>query len=135
MPIITWSDSLSVQVKEFDGQHQKLVQLLNDVYDAVTAKKSNETLKKVIGELIEYTKYHFSTEEKYMDTYDYPQRSEHIQEHTDLTNQVLDFHNKFIAGKAVVDLLLMNFLKDWLTKHILGSDKKYGLYLNTKGVS
>jgi len=28
----------------------------------------------------------------------------------------------------------MNFLKDWLTKHILAVDKKYGAFFNSKGV-
>ncbi|MEO5357154.1 MAG: bacteriohemerythrin [Nitrospirae bacterium YQR-1] len=135
MSLVTWSESLSVHVKEFDGQHQKLVQLLNDVYDAVAAKKGNDVLRKVLGDLIDYTKYHFETEEKYMDTYGYPEGLKHKQEHKDLTDKVLDFHGKFVAGKAIVDILVMNFLQEWLVKHILDSDKKYGLYLNTKGVS
>jgi hypothetical protein len=29
---------------------------------------------------------------------------------------------------------VMEFLKDWLGKHILGSDKKYGPFLNAQGV-
>jgi hemerythrin len=28
----------------------------------------------------------------------------------------------------------MDFLKDWLCKHILESDKRYGPFLNAKGV-
>jgi len=28
----------------------------------------------------------------------------------------------------------MVFLKDWLFQHILGSDKKYGPYLNERGI-
>jgi len=29
---------------------------------------------------------------------------------------------------------VMEFLKDWLEKHILGTDRKYGPFLNDKGV-
>lgn len=29
---------------------------------------------------------------------------------------------------------LMTFLKDWLNNHILGTDKKYVAFLNSKGV-
>ena len=30
---------------------------------------------------------------------------------------------------------VMNFLKDWLSNHIQTSDKKYGPFLNSKGVA
>ncbi|MBF0344478.1 MAG: hemerythrin family protein [Nitrospirae bacterium] len=135
MPLITWSDSLSVHIKEVDSQHQRLVQLVNDVFDAVNAKKGNDILKKVLNELIDYTKYHFATEERLMNAHDYPERVKHKEEHDDLTKQVLDFQKKFKEGKAMLDILLMNFLKEWLIKHIIGSDKKFGPYLNSKGVS
>jgi len=29
---------------------------------------------------------------------------------------------------------ITNFFKDWLQKHILGTDQKYAPYLKTKGV-
>jgi hemerythrin len=29
----------------------------------------------------------------------------------------------------------MNFLKDWLSNHIMNSDKKYGPFLTGKGVA
>jgi hemerythrin len=29
---------------------------------------------------------------------------------------------------------VLNFLKGWLVKHIQGTDKKYGPFLNAKGV-
>ena len=33
-----------------------------------------------------------------------------------------------------ISIEVMNFLKDWLSNHILGSDKRYGPFLNGKGL-
>ncbi|MBF0565357.1 MAG: bacteriohemerythrin [Nitrospirae bacterium] len=135
MPLVTWTDNLSVHIKEIDTQHQKLVKLINDLFDAVTAKKGKDVLTKVLNELVDYTRYHFTAEEKLMATHNYPDLAKHKPEHEELTRKVLDFQKQFNEGKAMIDLLLMNFLKDWLVKHILGTDKKYSSYLNGKGVS
>jgi hemerythrin len=35
----------------------------------------------------------------------------------------------------MVTVTVMSFLKDWLVKHIQGEDKKYGVFLNKKGIS
>ena len=37
-------------------------------------------------------------------------------------------------GKLTVSIDVMNFLKDWLDKHIMGTDKKYAPYMHSKGV-
>lgn len=135
MALITWSDSLSVQIKEFDEHHKKLVKLLNTLYDAVLVRKGSSLIEPVIGELIDYTKYHFAAEEKVMQNHSFPWFPGHKSEHDDLTAKVLEFQEKFKEGKAMIDLSLLNFLKDWLIKHIMGTDKKYSTFLKEKGLS
>ncbi|MBF0519969.1 MAG: hemerythrin family protein [Nitrospirae bacterium] len=134
MSLITWNDNLSVRVKELDDQHKRLIALINDLFDAVTARKGKDVLGAVLTELIEYTKYHFGNEERLFAANGYPQAIAHKQEHDDLTQKVISFDAQFKAGRAMVDLLLMNFLKDWLTKHIVGTDKQYSAFLNEKGI-
>ena len=41
MSIIQWDESLSVKVKEIDAQHQKLINLLNELFDAMRVGKVN----------------------------------------------------------------------------------------------
>jgi hemerythrin len=59
----------------------------------------------------------------------------HKAEHDALTKQVLQFQADFQSGRAVVSIQLLDFLKDWLTKHINGSDKKYAPALRDKAVA
>jgi hemerythrin len=47
---------------------------------------------------------------------------------------VLDIQKQYQDGKINITMETMKFLEDWVAKHIMGTDKKYGPYLNGKGV-
>ena len=134
MPIIAWTEAYSVKIKSIDDQHKKLIDLSNQLHDAMSAGKGRETVGQTLGGLIEYTRTHFAFEEKLMTVQAYPAAPQHKAEHESLTRQVVELQGKFLTGQATVTLEVMKFLKDWLTNHILSVDKKFGAYLNTKGV-
>jgi len=133
-PLIKWAYGMSVNVKEFDAHHKKLVEMLNNLYAAMNAQHGNDVIGKILNELIDYTQYHFAAEEKLFDTYDYPGKQKQKQAHDNFAQKLLEFQEKFNTGNAVVDVLLMNFLKSWLTTHIMGDDKEYSLFFNRKGI-
>jgi len=135
MSLIVWHDGLSVQMKEFDIQHRELVRLINDLHDAMAQRKGSELLGKVLGSLVDYTKKHFAAEEKLMQQHSYPGYLSHKMEHDTLTRKALEIKTKFDSGKMVMSVELMNFLKDWLTKHIMGLDKKYSAFFTSKGIA
>jgi hemerythrin len=135
MALMEWSPAFSVKVKKFDDQHKKLVELVNQLHDAMRSGQGNAMLGVVLQQLISYTANHFSEEEKVMAANGYPDLAAHKVEHEKLVTQVLDLQKKFQAGSSMLTITVMNFLKDWLTNHIQGVDKKYGAFLNGKGVS
>lgn len=134
MPIIFWSDNLSVNVAEMDRQHKKLVDLINELFDAMSAGRGKEVMGKILEDLTEYTKTHFASEERLMQTHEYPELPTQKSEHTALTRQVMELQEKFEGGSISITLETMKFLKDWLQNHIMQNDKKYGPYLNSKGI-
>lgn len=135
MPLMTWTDKLSVGVNVIDDDHKKLVNMVNELYDGITAGKGKEALAKILDELVNYTKIHFDREEQLFAKTGYPAAAAHKKEHDDLTKQVLDVQAKYKNGSvATLSLEVMNFLKNWLVNHIQGSDKKYGPHLNAKGI-
>ncbi len=135
MPLIQWTQSLSVNIKEIDSQHKRLIELINLLHESMRAGKGKDVLGKVLGDLADYTVSHFGTEEGLFQKYGYPEYLRHKREHDELTKQVLALKDKFETGAPVITVELMNFLKDWLNGHILNSDKKYSEFLNSKGVS
>ncbi|MDW8003038.1 MAG: bacteriohemerythrin [Deltaproteobacteria bacterium] len=91
-------------------------------------------LGKVLSELVEYTVYHFSAEEKLLEDHAYPGLAWHRRLHSELTEKTKNLRDRFNSGEYVISIEVMNFLKDWLTNHIGNVDKKYGEFLNAKGV-
>jgi hemerythrin len=135
MALMEWTERMSVGVTQFDNEHKRLVALINELFDAVQAGRGREALGKILDELIEYTKSHFTNEEHLMAKNGYPNLDTHKKEHEALTKQVLDVQRKYHAGAtAMLSMEVMTFLKNWLVKHIQGTDKQYGPFLNAKGV-
>lgn len=81
MSLIDWSDKFSVNVREIDEQHRKLINLINTLHGAMKAGKSVGVIAEVLQELAEYTDYHFSTEGGYMTMHGYPAYHQHKAKH------------------------------------------------------
>lgn len=134
MAIIKWIEEYSVGVKKIDDQHKALVKLLNDLFDAMSVGKANDVLGEIINKMANYAQLHFSTEEKYFDDFDYEFSEEHKNEHRKFIEEVAGFKKGFDAGNIVLSMEVFQFLKNWLTRHILVSDHKYVRYFKEHGL-
>lgn len=130
MAFLEWSDAYSVGVERYDHQHQQLARMLNELHDAMLAGKGSEKLGPILDGLIQYTKTHFHDEENEMARYGYASLKAHVEEHRKLTDQVIDFQTKLKNGQVVLSVPVMQFLKEWLTHHIMETDKQYGPLLS-----
>lgn len=125
MPLLTWSDSLSVNVPDLDAQHQRLIGQINQLHDAMTKGRGQSVLRPLLANVVQYTLLHFGVEEKYMQQIKFPLYNEHRAEHAKLGKTVQDLKQRYEAGQTMLTLEVMSFLSDWLTNHIKGSDQKY----------
>lgn len=136
MPMLTWSIKLSVGVKTFDDDHKKLVGLLNTLFDAMQAGKGRDVLGKILNELVQYTKFHFSREEEQMAKLGYPNLITHRNAHADLMRQLGDIQIKYNSGvSAGLTGEVLNFLNAWLVDHIQVTDQRYGPFFKSKGLA
>ena len=126
-----WQNSYSVGIKLVDEQHMELINLTNKLYASCrTGKQSSiNTFLDVVHDAVDYTGYHFSTEEKIMARVNYPGFPEHKKEHTDFVREVFIRVEEYKAGKSFAPLQFVYFLRDWIVHHIAVSDKKMGDYL------
>lgn len=132
MPLITWNERLSVGYQPIDAEHERLVELINRLHDAMTQGKGRQALGEVLDGMIEYTQTHFASEEAMMLEHEYPGYARQKAEHTALMRKVLELRSQYHTGQTVVTMDVMRFLKDWLVNHIQESDKAAGTYLASR---
>ncbi len=100
------------------------------------AGRGKEVVGPVLKGLIDYTATHFKYEEDLFARTGYADSAAHKKEHADLVRRVLEIQKTYNdKGPSVHTIQVMNFLNDWLTSHIQGSDLKYAPHLKAKGVS
>ena len=125
MPVMKWNETYSVGIEEIDKQHKVLFEMLNNLYEAMREGKGKDILARLLSELIKYTEYHFKTEEALFSKYHYSNAEMHVKEHNELKTKATELYSAVNAGKASVSLEVFNFLKDWVSVHIMQKDMLY----------
>lgn len=111
-----------------DEEHRKLFEIIeaaNDVIHNDFLYDKYDQITNILEELLEYTKYHFTDEEIYMDSIGYEglelQKKAHamfIQKIEDVNlDDVDDNQDDYLMG-------ILDFLLNWLANHILKLDMK-----------
>lgn len=134
MAMFQWDDSLSVGIAEIDKQHRQLVEMISKLNDEMRLGKGKEVLEKILNGMVNYALMHFETEEKYFLKYGYADAENHRQVHHTFVKKVSDFRAQFSNGRIGLTIEVMDFLIEWLQKHIKGEDKKYAPFLIAKGM-
>jgi len=129
--VVQWDNSYSVGVRPIDEQHMELIRLTNNLFNSCMAgqNKITEVFLTTIHEVVEYTLYHFGTEEKLMERINYPHCINHKREHNNFVREVITKVEEFKAGKQRAPLEFVCFLREWVLHHIAVSDKRLGDYL------
>ncbi len=133
MSLFVWDAKYTLNIAELDRQHQKLFALFNDLYDAMQDGHGHEVIDKVLTGVVDYTVYHFETEERLLRQHGYQDEPAHRAEHAKLAAQAKALVLKHRAGEGKVTMVTLKFLCDWLNNHILGSDKKFAPFLVERG--
>lgn len=124
MELIKWTSTYQGGVPEIDLQHQMLIECINKLHDAMMLGQGMQVIHEILDSLIEYTLFHFETEEKWMLDNNYTNISQHRELHSRLTAQVKSFKKELETNGMSNTVRTNNFLKTWLTDHIIGEDIK-----------
>ena len=134
MPILTWSEEYSINVAEVDAQHKKLLEHVSNLHTAVEARIDKEELRLMLEDLVGFTRFHFSTEERLMQEHGLENVEMHHKEHHVLLKHMEDLVDGVSKGNYPTFYSDYDVSNDWFLTHILKFDKKLGEYLNSKGV-
>jgi hemerythrin-like metal-binding protein len=135
MAFMTWTNEMSVGVTAMDDDHKKMIEIINVLHDGIMTGHKKDTLASVLGQLTEYTSFHFAREEELFLKANYLAAPAHKMEHASFVSRLSNLQERFkSAPVAMLDLELMSYLRNWLLTHIQNSDKKYGPRLNANGL-
>ena len=125
--MIQWKDDYCTGIAPIDEQHKELFSIANRIYDLLKndlIPDKYDSIVAIISEPQNYTRYHFKTEEDYMQQINYRRF---------LSQKAA--HNEFLAKMDAIDLgkidnsqnqyliEILDFVLDWLAGHIVKADK------------
>jgi hemerythrin-like metal-binding protein len=120
-------------IEIIDRQHQRLYEVINSLDKKLHAPAPDATsLATTVDSMQQYIRYHFSTEERLLEHYDWPGLREHKL-----------LHEKFIAKTeellrlGAIDVIqalreAFVFLASWIVNHVEGEDQDYAPFLREK---
>lgn len=127
MESFRWDECFLTGLSDVDSQHHHLVNVINRFGDLLAQEQdvSDEAVDMVFGELADYTHYHFSEEEQFMEQVGLDERhlKPHKEAHRNFIDEVVQMHATVKAKRHESGEQVMRFLTHWLAYHILGTDK------------
>jgi hemerythrin-like metal-binding protein len=126
---VAWKPYYSVGHAAIDKEHQRLLDIIDDLFTAVKDEHKQARTEGALKRLVEYTLTHFDHEESVMQKCGYPDLEAHKKLHDEMRSRVRDLCDK-PDSVAVQDVL--SFLKEWWTRHIQSRDKAYSPFLNAE---
>ncbi|GEM_PF-268229 len=132
---IKWDVSLESGVDEIDRQHMYFVDILNEINRSVLKNYRYSALR-AIKFMDHYAHWHFSSEEKYMKKYGYPDYETHVKEHEKFYKYTKDMMRKIEDYGINSDIAysIQKYLIDWLINHIKYTDRKFAEFLRSKNL-
>ena len=128
---IRWEKSFELGIPAIDEQHRHLVGLCNQLHGEIMASRTTnentwrEAFSDALREAVNYTKTHFSLEEKLMAAAGFENLSLHKRRHHEFIEKIGELLSSFDQSNLQVALEFSRFLYDWITVHIAHEDKLY----------
>jgi hemerythrin len=132
MSFIRWDHKYRTEVEFLDHQHQTILNLANELVDQVFASNKHgdvAVITKMIDDLMRQVKNHLANEENLMLEYGYPEYQTHKKEHESMMAYGTQLLNRFKAERLVISFPTYMFMKNWVERHLLEDDQKYGRFL------
>lgn len=123
-----WESSYSVGIEQIDVQHKVIVGYIAGLEDSISNPDEHQRWSSIhyaIVKLRDATRIHFAVEECLMEILGYPDLAAHSQEHNGFISYLSELERRSITHNDITENEIVDFLRNWLLNHIVGSDKEY----------
>lgn len=136
MSKMEWDESLSIGVEAIDEQHKTWIDHLGNVQAAIEDHRGMPHVSNTLDFLVDYTRFHFATEEKYMSETGYSELENHRAKHDELKatldELLVDFRDEGVTEK--LSRAIGTLLGNWLRDHIRVVDQAFAAFLKEKNI-
>lgn len=134
-----WKDRYNLNIPEIDKQHQRLFEIGARVYDLAMSNDSYDHYDEILDllkELLDYTEYHFKFEEELMSKHQYSGFDQQHDDHIFYVEKIKAISSRDIdSDQQKATLEIVDFLSEWISSHIMFSDRKYAMEFKEKGIT
>ncbi len=132
MTELIWTDDYSVGDGTIDNDHRGLFAAVNELEQAANTGAGPDEVGRIVVYLVRYVNEHFQREERLMHDCGYPDIAEHRDRHRQFSQKVYAIEQIHRVDPESINLAeLVEFLRGWLVRHILGSDRDFAPYLHS----
>jgi hemerythrin-like metal-binding protein len=132
MLVARWSDRYSVNIAEMDGQHKKLLNLMNGLDEAIQKRREDKQIAAIVEDLNDCVEVHFREEEKLMESLNYPQLDAHKSQHLHFLVQFHMMYSAYQSGHLELVQIFIQYLKNWFAFHMFSEDRTYGAFVESR---
>lgn len=122
-----WTPEMSVGEKTIDAQHERLLNQVNKIIDAVAFNRPAAEVSSALDFLDQYVREHFAYEEEYMQRLNYPALAAHQAMHHSFNENYERFKQRLGQGEKPEEIIfeIEKYLGTWWLEHIGHEDKRY----------
>jgi len=132
-----WNERFKINIQAVDIEHERIFYMINNIYALANMNNIDEKRKDLVAltnTLIEYIHNHLINEEKLLLMYEYPLNEKHFASHNVFRERLSKFLEEIKRNKNFDAQKIVTIFFDWFVIHIELEDKRYGKFLNEKGI-
>ena len=123
-----WKDAYRIGNEVIDEQHEELfhrIEKLLMMARSADLEENRKQCERMLDYLVEYTDFHFNSEEALQNRENYVDYSQHKQIHQEFRNTVMVYRERIREDFSAAMLKrFLGTLLTWLTVHVQGCDQK-----------
>jgi hemerythrin len=126
---LEWNEGLSVHIPEIDAEHQRFIDLVNYLNEAIVARMDVQVIRRCMQAILDDAVAHFAHEEALFKEWGYAAAAEHAEKHAQMILALNGIMRRFKHGGTELEWVEAGLLvKQALIEHLLSEDMKYRDY-------
>ncbi len=124
MELIEWRKEFCTGIFGVDYEHQKLIEEINSLYKLIDGQTERQSVIDRLGDIYGSISAHFALEEQMMCRHQYDQYREHMADHNNLLDEIVEIGFDYENSSTIDDQLFKQKINDWFQNHFKTHDSR-----------